>query len=107
MKSDRVKGTKPTWVTNNFDGPEVTINMRSLAATADFICSFRLDADHCPYALLAPACLDWPCCEYAKDRGDEPICTSRRARRAALFRIPDILSKISDKEDTDGQQPTE
>lgn len=99
MRSDQVKGTKPTLVTNNFDGPEVVLNMRGKAATADFICSFRLDADSCPYALLSHVSLDWPCCEYAEDRGDEPICTSRGARRAALLRIPGILSKISDEEE--------
>lgn len=101
MRQDRVKGTKPTWVTNNFDGPELVITMRSRAATADFICSFRLDADHCPYALLSHVSLDWPCCEYAEDRGDEPICTSRVARGAALLRIPGILSKISDEDEKD------
>lgn len=101
MRQEQVKGTKPTWVTNDFDGPGVVLNMRAKAATADFICSFRLDADHCPYARLSHVCLDWPCCEYAEDRDDEPICTSKRARGAALLRIPGILSKISEEEEED------
>lgn len=98
LASQRMNDLRPIWVTNNFDGPELIIDMTSMAATADYLCDFRLDADHCIFSLLSPVYKEWAC-EYAKQRGNEHICTSKVARKRALLRVPVILQKIADEED--------
>ena len=98
LDSQLTNDLRPIWVTNNFDGPELVIDIRNMAATADYLCNFRLDADHCIFSLLSPVYREWAC-EYAKERGGEHICTSRNARKRALLRVPNILQKIADEED--------